>query len=248
MAIVGVGGGAFCTQWIHDTWGIQCSGQCLQCMPTEWQCWQSLFYVGTAASMARKLQWNRCHRLGHELAGVGLQAHGSGAKSVYLPFNWEEAIFLPKSKRAASLQILSFRNLLQNLLTIADEQSFTDFKESKCRSVQRFGHACPVAGALRRPFIPNQQEKNWQSVKISSRSKVQLPYSKGLTLRIYSPRWQFQTYLNQVPKNASINTQGWWRSNERAEWEEHEASPISNPPTHIWVSFIMFHLCAVETH
>ena len=87
-----------------------------------------------------------------------IRTEGSGAKSVYISYQSPEAILLPKAKRAASLQILTFRNLLQNLQTLIGDVFFPEFKESKCRSLQRLGHACPVAGVPRRPMIPRQEE------------------------------------------------------------------------------------------
>jgi len=87
-----------------------------------------------------------------------IRSEGYGAKSVYISYQSPEAILLPKAKRAASRQILTFRNLLQNVQTILSEVFFPDFKESKCKSLQRLGHVCPVAGVPRRPMIPRQDE------------------------------------------------------------------------------------------
>lgn len=87
-----------------------------------------------------------------------IRLEGYGAKSVYIPYHGPQAILLPKSKRAASLQILTFRNLLQNMQSIESQNFFPSFKESKCKSLQRLGHVCPVAGVPRRPIIPRQAE------------------------------------------------------------------------------------------
>ena len=87
-----------------------------------------------------------------------IRTEGYGAKSVYISYQSPEALLLPKSKRAASLQILTFRNLLQNVQTIEKQDFFPQFKESKCKSLQRLGHCCPVAGVPRRPVIPRQEE------------------------------------------------------------------------------------------
>ena len=65
---------------------------------------------------------------------IPIRSQGSGAKSVYIPYNGEEAVLLPKSKRASSLQILSFRNVLQNLLTITGVRFF---QISRNRNVDR---------------------------------------------------------------------------------------------------------------
>ena len=89
---------------------------------------------------------------------IPIKRDGAGAKATYIEYTSDEAALLPKTKRAASLQILSFRNLLQNLLTITDTPFFPVFGESKCRSLQRMGHVCPVAGVPRRPTIPNQEQ------------------------------------------------------------------------------------------
>ena len=89
---------------------------------------------------------------------VPIRKEGVGAKSVYVPYHGNEALLLPNSKRAASLQILSFHNLIQNMLSIQDQPVFPDFRESKCKSLQRFGHVCAVAGVPRRPIIPNQKQ------------------------------------------------------------------------------------------
>ena len=86
-----------------------------------------------------------------------IRTEGAGAKSVYISCQSPEDILLPKAKRAASLQILTFRNLLQNVQTLISEDFFPDFKESKCKSLQRLGHVCPVAGVPRRPMIPRQE-------------------------------------------------------------------------------------------
>ena len=92
---------------------------------------------------------------GHNLP---IRLEGYGAKSVYIPYHSSQAILLPKSKRSASLQILTFRNLLQNMQSIESQIFFPSFKESKCKSLQRLGHVCPVAGVPRRPIIPRQAE------------------------------------------------------------------------------------------
>ena len=89
---------------------------------------------------------------------IPIKEGGTGAKANYIEYSSEEAALLSKTKRAASLQILSFRNLLQNLLTITDVPFFPVFGESKCRSLQRLGHVCPVAGVPRRPTIPNEEQ------------------------------------------------------------------------------------------
>ena len=90
--------------------------------------------------------------------GMPIRKEGVGAKSIYVPYHGSEALLLPNSKRAASLQILTFRNLIQNMLSIQDQPVFPDFRECKCKSLQRFGHVCAVAGVPRRPVIPNQQQ------------------------------------------------------------------------------------------
>ena len=87
-----------------------------------------------------------------------IRTEGAAAKSVYVAYDSDEAALLPKNKKTAALQILTFRNLLQNLLTIQDQQFFPNFKESRCRSLQRLGHPSPVAGVPRRPVIPRQAE------------------------------------------------------------------------------------------
>lgn len=87
-----------------------------------------------------------------------IRTEGSGAKSVYISYQSPEALLLPKTKRAASLQILTFRNLLQNVQTIEKQLFFPQFKESKCKSLQRLGHPSPVAGVPRRPILPRQNE------------------------------------------------------------------------------------------
>ena len=87
-----------------------------------------------------------------------IRKEGVGAKSIYVPYHGSEALLLPNSKRAASLQILTFRNLIQNMLSIQDQPVFPDFRECKCKSLQRFGHVCAVAGVPIRPVIPNQQQ------------------------------------------------------------------------------------------
>lgn len=92
---------------------------------------------------------------GHNLP---IRLEGSGAKSVYISYQSPEALLLPKTNRAASLQILTFRNLLQNVQTIEKQLFFPHFKESKCKSLQRLGHPSPVPGVPRRPILPRQSE------------------------------------------------------------------------------------------
>ena len=135
---------------------------------------------------------------------IPIKIDGTGAKARYIDYHSDEATLLPKSKRTASLQILSFRNLLQNLLTITDTPFFPVFGESKCRSLQRLGHVCPVAGVPRRPTIPNQE----QTIRTVRQYILALKGSAALHDIIYikdlKPTLQFAT-IHETPSPQRWN-------------------------------------------
>ena len=86
-----------------------------------------------------------------------IRISGAGAQSKYIGYGDPEAIALPDAKRTVSLQILCFRNLLQNVGTILQYDPIPSFNSNKCYSLFRLGLKTSVAGIPCRPIIPNQR-------------------------------------------------------------------------------------------
>jgi hypothetical protein len=70
---------------------------------------------------------------------------------IYIPYDDPQAILLPDSKRAVSLQILCLRNLLQNVSTIVEADILPTFSSCKCFSMSRIGLKTPMAAWLTLP-------------------------------------------------------------------------------------------------
>ena len=129
-----------------------------------------------------------------------IRTEGYGAKSVYVSYRSSEALLLPKTKRAASLQILTFRNLLQNVQTIEKQEFFPHFQESKCKSLQRLGHCCPVAGVPRRPVIPGQDGTIRAVQNYVTSLKGSAALHEVVYLKDNKPNIHFTTITEQTPQ------------------------------------------------
>ena len=80
---------------------------------------------------------------------------GAGNKSRYVDYGSDEALILPGHQRAAILQGICLRNMIQNLTTVMEQKIFPEFGTFKCRTLTRLGLKGVVAGIPRRPVIPN---------------------------------------------------------------------------------------------
>jgi hypothetical protein len=80
---------------------------------------------------------------------------GAGNKSKYVDYGSDEALILPGHQRAAILQGICLRNIIQNLSTVLEQKIFPAFGTFKCRSLTRLGLKGVVAGISRRPALPN---------------------------------------------------------------------------------------------
>ena len=80
---------------------------------------------------------------------------GAGNKSRYVDYGSDEALILPWHQRAAILQGICLRNMIQNLSTVTEQRIFPDFGTFKCRTLTRLGLKGVVARIPRRPVLPN---------------------------------------------------------------------------------------------
>ena len=84
---------------------------------------------------------------------------GAGNKSEYVAYDSEDAVLLPGHQRAAVLQGICLRNMIQNLSTLLESRIFPVFGTFKCQTLCRIAERrIVVAGINRRPCIPNAQD------------------------------------------------------------------------------------------
>ena len=84
---------------------------------------------------------------------------GAGNKSEYVAYDSEDAVLLPGHQRAAVLQGICLRNMIQNLSTLLDSPIFPAFGTFKCQTLCRIAQKrIVVAGINRRPCLPNSQD------------------------------------------------------------------------------------------
>ena len=85
-----------------------------------------------------------------------IKTGGAGGQPTYIKYDDPQALLLPDGKRAASLQVLCMRNLVQNVSTILQTDVFPMFSANKGYSMFRLGFKSFVAGTPCRPKLPNQ--------------------------------------------------------------------------------------------
>ena len=88
-----------------------------------------------------------------------LRIAGAGPKSQYVAYDSHDAFLLPGHQRAAVLQGICLRNMIQNLTTASDSTIFPKFDTFKCQTLCRFAlRRVVVAGINRRPCLPNAKD------------------------------------------------------------------------------------------
>ena len=78
-----------------------------------------------------------------------------GSKSKYVDYDSNEALILPGHQRAAVLQGICLRNVIQNLTTVTGQKILAAFNTFKCHHLTSLGRKGIVAGIPRRPGLPN---------------------------------------------------------------------------------------------
>ena len=135
-----------------------------------------------------------------------MRSEGCGAKSVYISYQSPEALLLPKTNRAASLQILNFRNLLQNLQAIEKQVFFQNSRDPNASLSRRWATSVRWLECHTDPLFQHKVKRLLRYSIMFNHCRGQLHFTTLFASRIFNPTFTSHRSMNLHLKFVSTFT------------------------------------------